>query len=299
MQLEIPEIVEVVRGLSPSKTTFMDETKTIRGWIQARRKQTQLNLDLVREPSPENDIKILLIFLRDLLVRAMRGEAGERTFRALEYTIKDKSCLTRNNYEVALSNARYRWGIKSGVEVISDVVEYFARTSLWNWESYLEKATAEAENNFSSDPLLRIKNIGFKVRDLALTNFTPRYAAFDLHVARVPTRIGLLNWGFDLLIDPRLEMGSNPNNLKNYLFLQKLFLRLSTLSNKKYSPADLDCLFWHHGRAICGAKPKCHICPISAVCLTGRAISLHPGRLRNRLDTSAGPLLDTGPSGIL
>jgi hypothetical protein len=131
-------------------------------------------------------------------------------------------------------------------------------------------ASAHTDNNFADDHLLTIKNIGFKVRDLALSCFEPSYAAFDLHVARVPTRIGLLNYGFELLGDPKIEMGNNPTDEKNHLFLHRLFLRLSELTENEISPAELDRIFWHFGRTCCGARPRCGECPVNDECLTGK-----------------------------
>ncbi len=84
------------------------------------------------------------------------------------------------------------------------------------------------------------------------------------------TRIGLLCYGFDLLQDNNLEMGNNPANEKNYLFLHKRILKLSKLTDNKYSPADLDRIFWHFGRAICGNKTNCSKCSINNMCLTGK-----------------------------
>ena len=83
------------------------------------------------------------------------------------------------------------------------------------------------------------------------------------------TRIGLLNYGFDLLSDPNVEMGNNPSDDKNYLFLKKLVLKFCKLMNNKYSPSDFDKIFWHYGRTICSSKPKCLKCLINNYCLTG------------------------------
>jgi hypothetical protein len=109
-----------------------------------------------------------------------------------------------------------------------------------------------------------------KLRDLALSNFSPHYAAFDLHVTRVLTRIGWLNYGFPLVGNNDLEMGNNPGNGKNYLFLHSLFVLLSSMTGSKYTPVDLDRIFWHLGKSTCGAKTTCFGCPIKEECLTGK-----------------------------
>ncbi|MFH1861332.1 MAG: hypothetical protein ABH878_00840, partial [bacterium] len=153
-------------------------------------------------------------------------------------------------------------------KVIREVVNIFEKRYRWDWKVYFDKAEQYAKSNFLQDELLKIKNVSFKVRDLALSGFNPNYVANDLHVVRVMSRIGLLNYGFSLLDDKYLEMGNNPANRNNYLFLRKLVLELSRLSDE-YSPADLDRIFWNFGRSICKAKPECPRCPINNQCLTG------------------------------
>ena len=123
--------------------------------------------------------------------------------------------------------------------------------------------------NFEDDPFLKVKYIGFKVRDLSVSNFNNKYIANDLHVVRISTRIGLLNYGYHILKNDKYEMGNNPSNKKQYLFLHQLFQFLSNSTNNLYSPSDIDRTFWHLGRSICTVKPKCNKCPINNICLTG------------------------------
>lgn len=262
-------------------SSFEHESHSIGEWVQKQREDVELNLDLVKNTSEENDITILLTILQNLLVRAMKGEAGLRTHQSLQGAIKRKSDLNSKVYDAALKDANYRWGIKTGNQVISDVVEYFGGKLNWNWDIYFNEAKTQRHINFTSDKLLTIKNIGFKVRDLALSNFDPYYAAFDLHVARVPTRIGLLNYGFELLGDPKIEMGNNPGDTKNYLFLHKLFIRLAELTKNEFLPADLDRIFWNFGRTYCKSEPLCPSCPIKEHCLTGRSRKALPRGKRN------------------
>ncbi len=220
--------------------------------------------------SPVNDIAILNIFLCNLLVRAIKGEMGLRVYEELLTTIKDKTDLKESNYRMLLKKANYRWGVDDGSRVISDVVRCVNDEFRWDWQSYIKQADNQKGNNYQNDPMLRIKNVGFKLRDLALSNFSPHYAAFDLHVSRVLTRIGWLNYGFSLLGDNDLEMGNNPGNDKNYLFLHSLFVLLARMTEDKYTPVDLDRIFWHLGKSKCGAKTRCGSCPIKGECLTGK-----------------------------
>jgi len=184
--------------------------------------------------------------------------------------VKSKEDLHETNYREALKNANYRWGVDNGSKVISDVVHHVQSVLHWNWRVYIERAENEKETNFQSDPMLSIKNISFKLRDLALSNFSPHYAAFDLHVTRVLTRLGWLNYGFPFLGNTDLEMGNNPGNDKNYLFLHRLFDSLSDMTEGNYTPVDIDRILWHLGKSVCGARSRCGACPIGGGCPTGK-----------------------------
>jgi len=270
LEIPLPNINSILSKLLHIESTFNERKLPIGLWVQEHKDEIAKNQNLVQNKSDENDVEILLIFLRGILVRAMTGEKGQNVFDELSSTLKNKSDLHESNYKDALKRANYRWGVDSGSQVISAIVQYFRDQLDWNWQSYLEKADKSRETNFPKDELLKIKNVGFKLRDLALSEFNPHYAAFDLHVARIPTRIGLLNYGFDLLSDPNIEMGNNPGNRKNYLFLQRLFIKLSILTNGNFLVGDLDRIFWHFGKSICGTEPQCPDCPIKSDCLAGQ-----------------------------
>lgn len=269
MQITIPDVNETLDRLMTVESTFDGTTQPIKEWVKKHRTNITENRRLIQTESSIKDIFVLNMFLRDLLVRAIRGEMGSRVYEELLKTIKTKADLTEKNYHEVLVRAKYRWGVKVGSAVILDVVNYVQKLK-WDWKGYIEHAEREKENNYKDDPMLRIKNISLKLRDLALSNFTPDYAAFDLHVTRVLTRMGWLNYGFPFLGNTDLEMGNNPGNEKNYLFLHRLFVSLSDMTKGKYTPVDLDRILWHLGKSICGAKSKCGVCPIAAECPTGK-----------------------------
>jgi len=295
MELKLPDINEIISKIIELKAPFDGKSRKIKDWLAEHRKQIKKNQRRIKCKSDENDIKILLSFLRDLLVRAIKGESGEKVYRELRNLIKSKQDLNEGNYRKILQRAKYRWQ-EDGVQVIASVVKIFAQEDKWDWENYFERAEKYHETDFQEDDLLKIKNVKFKVRDLALSSFNPNYVATahfitskiavfdtdnaalggyemasnDLHVVRVITRVGLLNYGFDLIHGDKLEMGNNPANEKNYLFLHRLVHKLSGLTGYKYLPADLDRIFWHFGKSICDAKPECSKCSIKNVCLTGQ-----------------------------
>ena len=270
MNLVLPDINDVLEKMVEVNISFDGQQGTVRGWMQRHRQTIKINQKLFNNRSEENDIKILLSILRDLLIRATSGERGTRVYEELQKTVKSQKDLTEKNYKKVLSKAQYRWGIPTGTQVISDVVNLFGNKYKWNYNEYFDEADKYHEANFPQDELLKIKHVGYKTRDLALSSFNRNYSANDLHVVRVMTRIGLLNYGFDLISDHTVEMGNNPGNTKNYLFLHRLVHKLSKLTDCKYFPADLDRIFWSFGKSTCDNKPKCGLCPVKKLCLTGK-----------------------------
>ena len=270
MLISVPEVEKTLEMLLAVESTFEGRTQPISSWVMEHQNEIKRNRNLLAERSDTSDIVVLNIFLRDLLIRAIKGEIGQRVYRELTSTIKTKMDLHEANYRLILENSNYRWGVDDGSSVISSVVNCLDTELHWDWAAYIKSAEEKRRNNYQDDPLLRIKNISYKLRDLALSNFSPYYAAFDLHVTRVLTRMGWLNYGFSLVNDADLEMGNNPGSEKNYRFLHGLFILLSNMTKGKYSPVDLDRIFWHVGRSKCGAKTKCHSCPVKAECPTGK-----------------------------
>ncbi|MBA3046411.1 MAG: hypothetical protein KKH41_01490 [Candidatus Thermoplasmatota archaeon] len=270
MNIELPDVNKIISEIIEVKAKSDETTQTIEKWVKDHRDDIKKNTELIKNRYDSNDLKILIIFLDSLLVRAMSGERGSKVKNELILSIKSKKDLNYKNYVQILNNADYRWGAEKGAPVIDGVVTYFRDELKWDWVIYFKNAEKNYRDNFQDDKLLKIKNVGYKLRDLALSNFNENYVANDLHVVRIMTRLGLLNYGFELLEDDKLEMGNNPSNENNYLFLHKLILRISELTGEKYSPSDLDRIFWHFGRTICKAKRMCKDCPVNALCLTSK-----------------------------
>ncbi|MBM4465045.1 MAG: hypothetical protein FJ014_05730 [Chloroflexi bacterium] len=266
MRFEVPDVRDVVMRILEVEDSFGDTKQDIYQCLQNHRRRIERNKQLV---TASEYMQVLRIFLPDLLIRGISGEAGSKVHEELKKHIKEDSGLRTDVYQQVLEKASYRWGIPKGVQLIEGVVRILRDEYGWDWERYFEEAEAEKETNFISDKLLKVKYIGFKVRDLALSNFNANYAANDLHVVRVITRLGFLNYGYELLHDNSLEMGTDSAKRKNYLFLHGLILRLSALTGDEFSPSDLDRVLWHFGKSLCGARPRCGYCPVAEICPTG------------------------------
>lgn len=267
--INLPDIKDIMPRILEIESDFKEKKQKIIKWTEEQKIRINENALLFKEKSKQNDIKIFNIFLPCLLAKNISGNSVERLSNNFAEKIKTQKDLTDDNFQKIIRESRYRW--ESGRQVITDFVDWLNKNN-WDWKKYFEDVEKNKNDNFQQDPLLKIKNIKLKVRDLALSEFNKDYIAFDLHIVRVMTRIGLLNYGFELLIDKNLEMGNNPSDIKQYLFLHKLSMKLSNLLDKKISLAELDRIFWHFGRTICKNKPQCNKCPINDICLTGKSV---------------------------
>jgi len=155
MHIKIPDVNESLERLMTVKSTFDGSTQPIRQWVSEHRAKIEENRSLVEDDSGANNIPVLNMFLRDLLVRAIKGEMGSRVYEQLTTTIKTKADLTEENYRQAMRNANYRWGVEDGAKVISEVVQYVQSVLHWDWLTYIERAENEKETNYQSDPMLR------------------------------------------------------------------------------------------------------------------------------------------------
>lgn len=269
MRLELPSFEMAAERILPIKSKFGNRSLTIKEWVAEHRTKIRDMSHWISVDNPEVNLNILKMFLVDLLMKSMNGERGTKLKENIDVYIHDFKDLNKATFAKIIVQSSYRWG-NSGVDTMLGIVNCYNKDLKRKWESYFNLAEKNYYNNFPEDPFLKIKNIGFKVRDLTLSNFNDKYIANDLQIVRVSTRLGLLNLGFPLLKDKSLEMGNNPSNPKNYLFLHKLFIDISRSTNNKYSPVDMDRIFWHFGRTICSDNPECKKCPINNICLTGR-----------------------------
>jgi len=270
MELVLPDVCKVIDCLLPVVTSMDARSQTIAAWIKEHRATILQNQRKISDRSDENDLYRLRIFLRELLMRGINAEAGTRIGEALDHFVREKADLTFDNFRQVLERARYRWGSNGGIPVMTEVADYFCKTLNWDWDGYFKQAEAGKLTDFKDDRLLQIKNVKFKVRDLALSNFSTSYAAFDLHVTRVVSRLGLVAYGWELTRDRAIDFGTNPSIDSNYLFFHRLFLRFGNLTNGRFTSVDLDRIFWHLGRSYCGARTECSSCPVKELCLTGR-----------------------------
>jgi len=135
-------------------------------------------------------------------------------------------------------NHGYRWGTKAGTDVVMDAKRVVMEPG-FTWERYVHQAEEQYEDDFPEDKFRRIKGVGYKTRDLALSALSDRFVAIDLHVVRVTSRIGLLLYGYG---DDRITTAvSLPSG---YLFFDRLILKMARRTGwpdaAGYSPGEID-----------------------------------------------------------
>lgn len=272
MKIEIPEITEVLDNIQDVESKAGLEENEAPKSIQSHRKEQKDYINENKElldKQKDSELTVIKKLIVEFLMRAVKGERGNKLRKAVNKNLQTKEDLNRDTYKKIIAEGSYRFGEKIGVEIFEGVINTIHKHYNSNLKKYFSKAENNYITNFEDDPFLDVKNIGHKVRDLALSNFNENYIANDLHVVRVATRIGLLNYGYRFASDDNLELGNNASNKKQYRFLHKLFLYFSDETKGKYKLVDIDRSFWHLGKTLCNNKPKCKECPINNICLTG------------------------------
>ena len=102
MHFTIPDVTETLDRLMAIESAFDGTTAPIRQWVLEHRAKIKENRRLVKSESSASHITVLNIFLRDLLVRAIRGEMTSRVYEELLATIKTKADLLETNYRQVL-----------------------------------------------------------------------------------------------------------------------------------------------------------------------------------------------------
>jgi len=266
---QAPSSLDLIEHMKSVPAKMADVTKTIEDW----RLDYQVQLDRRRGAS---DGAILSRFASALLERQMTGEAYERRTAIFLREFRTYAELTEERVTAALAEAGYRFP-NQGRQVVMEVKKLVTKP-VFSWRRYFEEAEANYQSNFRNDDFLRIKYVGYKTRDFALSEYSDRFVAVDMQVGKVILRTGLFLHGYG---DPRVD--AHYTSDRGYLFMHALVLKLSKQTgwpSAGYSPGEMDRMFWLFGRSICTAKPRCTRCPAREICLTGGR--LEPGGIAPR-----------------
>ena len=110
---------------------------------------------------------------------------------------------------------------------------------------YIEQAEKKMRNHYDDDPFLKIKGVGYKTRDLGLSNFSDNFLAVDRHLLRVPYLTGLSNFSD---IDSEIWQKDSVTK-KEYRLVAEFLVKIAQISN--ITPKYLDRLFWNFSKRVC------------------------------------------------
>jgi len=258
VQVNAPELTDVLERVGEVKSSLYGTTRTISEW----RQQYLRGVERARQAS---EIEVFGRFVGGgLLEVAMLGEAYERRIEKFPSFFRSYDDISEGRVQEFLRAVRYRFP-PAGLAVVMKAKDIVTAPG-FSWPRYFEEAERHYREDFPDDTFRRIKHVGYKTRDLGLSEFSTSFVAMDLHVTRVTARTGLLLHGYG---DP--DITTNQLTERGYLFLHRLLLRLSESTgwpDGGYSPGEIDRMFWYFGRALCGARPRCSTCPLARVCVT-------------------------------
>ena len=256
-----PNFLQMMKLLLPFTLTWESKPYTIDELQKKAVKEC-------KENRRQDKITIFNRFTSALLegFRTKGKDYGQR-IELMNKHVKNFSDITESNVHTILRENKYSLKTRA-IEIITDTKQIVEPAS-FQWEQYFLKAESEYERGYTDDIFLKIKGVGNKVRDFALSEFSLCFCAIDRHVADVIRRTGLLLHGYG-----QEDFGTSPS--ENYDFLQRLIIHFardsgwSLSSGKGYSPKEIDATFWFLGqeKGICKNKPECYHCPISKICLT-------------------------------
>lgn len=256
-----PDFSKIINLLLPLTLSWEGRTYTIND-------RRQKILREVKENRKQSKIGIFNRFVSALLEGfRTKGKDYEPRIELMNKYFHDFSDVTEENIQQVLTANNYSLR-KRGLEIILSARKIIEPSS-FQWEQYFYEAEKKYEDGFVTDNFLKIKGVGKKVRDFALSEFSTFYCAIDRHVADVIRRTGLLLYGYG-----QPDFGTSPT--ENYDFLQRLVIKFSketgwaSDSSQGYSPKEIDTMLWFFSQegGICKGRPGCFRCPIKDLCLT-------------------------------
>jgi endonuclease III len=271
MKIEVPDIKiiyeEMMNAVSIPISAFRENSsvkKTILQRIQ------EYNNDLLKRNKKGNFEKII-DFCLALLMRATSEKFMRPTseyllekYKSVENILDDVDFIEKT--KMKLKKLHYRYPEK-GATVILKAIKRFHKEYNSDIEEYLKlsQAPENLADDFTTDTMIKIKNVKYKVRDLGISLFYNNYIALDTHIIRILLRTGLILNSYSLGIAPY----SDQNNSARYLDMWRI---VKSLAEKAKIPlGELDRAFWNYGRSICKSQnPKCEKCPISKICCFNR-----------------------------
>lgn len=253
--ITLPEPKSIVSGVLDVISTEPDDSKSrpIKSWMRILEKRSRHLMNA------SNDRKFF-----EFVARLLARQTNESWWgKIIPWFLNEISTVDnippKKKIEDKLRMMGYRFP-PQGAQVILDAKRTYISEINEDWRKYFKSAKEKVVEGFRNDPFLDITYVSFKVRDLALADFTLAYPVVDFHVIDVLRRTGLICYSYLLG-----EQISTTNSGEDYHSIRRTCLGISEMVELR--PALLDRLLWHFGKSICRTTPNCDSCPVTMHCL--------------------------------
>lgn len=256
--LKLKQLVDFVPDTSSLVKDMLLATaeypKEIRKMIQQHVEEQMRDIDNNRKLSNPEKFKV---FIGKFLYVQVRSEKAEKVMEYISSRFNTPADLAKADAATLASKFRqmgYRFPDKARVLIeISKILQK-------RFDGEIDDYIAFVDTHYTDDPVLNVKGVGFKTRDIALSSFTKNYSLVDVHISNVLSRTGLILkaylYGFKLTTDR--------TNESNYLEMTKLLSKLSTEAGMM--PFEFDQTLWFFGKDYCSPM-KCEKCSVQK-CVT-------------------------------
>lgn len=199
------------------------------------------------------------VFIGKFLYVQIRSEIAERVMELLKSSFNTPGELANANADLLVKEFRrlgYRFPDRAHT-----LIE-ISRILMDRHGGKIDEYVASVDMDYHKDPILRVKGVGFKTRDIALSSFTAKYPLVDVHIANVLSRTGLVLRAYLY----RLKLTTDRSDENNYLEMAKLLGKLAKEANMM--PFEFDQTLWFFGKDYCSRAPtNCDKCPVKK-CIT-------------------------------
>ena len=244
----IEQLIDNIKEVE-SYEPMSEMSQTIGEWMEEVKIKANYLMQL-------DDSKKFYEFVLRLLAIASNEKGWWTKVRDYLYRTGDITYYNRTliQWEVVLKKYGYRFPRKGSEVLLLALGVNPGHKRGIGWDNYFKESSDKRFTGFLDDRFLKIRGVGRKVRDLAITDFTLEYLVVDIHVKRTIHR-----FGYFYCKDP-----TGPVTKKEYDGIREICFILS--KELDLFPAQFDRALWHLGRTYCKKTPLCNECPNKYIC---------------------------------
>ena len=247
----VPDVLSFVKDVYGAPVEYPPGTrKTVQEHVKDQMVEIEENRKL---PDSEK----FRVFIGKFLYVQIRSETAEKAMEYISSNFASPHELAATDAHLLATKLRqlgYRFPDKAFTLVeISKILRD-------KFNSKVDEYITFANRNYREDPILKVRGVGFKTRDIALSSFTTEYSLVDVHIANVLSRTGLILKAYLY----GLKLTTDRSDENNYLEMTKLLAKLS--KEAKMMPFEFDQTLWFFRKDYCSPM-NCDKCPLKK-CVT-------------------------------